>query len=208
MNLKPPFVASIFGSPSSGKSHLIKYFTASLYKRKLIDYVVVMTGTPFTDFYTDFVDSQYVLTYSDANLGKILAKAQQLVPQKKTWLLILDDLLGSANWNKPIMSKLFSCHRHFGISILLTSQYVAKIPPLIRECSWYAFIFAATTHRSLSALYESFGSGFETLHKFKDFLDTLPKYAFVCVDVKEGEASKRYRKLKAPAAIPDFYITN
>lgn len=208
MNLKPPFIASIFGSPGSGKSHLCKYLAIKLHQQKLIDLVIACTGTPFNDFFQEFINPAHIHRFSRELIQKILKKAEELRPNNIKILLILDDLLGSANWNIAEINQLFTCHRHYNISILLTSQYPNKIPPTIRECSWIAIVFPQTTDISINALYLSFGSGFATKRDFATYLKTLPKHSFVCIDNKVAEFDLKYKKMKAPDKIPKVFIRN
>jgi len=45
------------------------------------------------------------------------------------------------------------------------------------------------------------------MNEFVDYMNSLPKYAFICVDTTKSRREK-YKKMRALAKIPNFYYTN
>jgi len=45
------------------------------------------------------------------------------------------------------------------------------------------------------------------MNELIDYMNSLPKYAFICVDTTKSR-KKKYKKMRAPAKIPKFYYTN
>lgn len=207
-DIQPPFIFLIAGSPGSGKSHLIKYFMRKYTQpvNPAIDLVFVFTGTSFNGDFTSILSEKYVKRYSPKILQAIMQRAATM---NKKWLLVFDDCLGSVKWDSEIVRELFSNHRHYGFSIIVAAQYLNKIPPLIRECSWYTMVFKQTTFRSINALYESFGANnYETVKEFRPVVANLAKYVFLLINNRTTDASKKFRKLKAPDNIAPFRILN
>jgi hypothetical protein len=77
--------------------------------------------------------------------------------------------------------------------ILLTTQYIYAIPPLLRECTTFFFTFHITSYRSLKAAYESFFGDFETYNECKKFiLDNTIYHKFIVVKTFESDKNKKY----------------
>jgi hypothetical protein len=176
---------------------------------------VVFSGTAFSGFFSQYVDKAYIHEWNPETLAKVITdiRAQYLsLPKDRRAdhhsLIVLDDLIGSANWRSPMIQHLISCHRHYGISIFLTTQYPNSIPPIIRECSKLALIFHQTTKRSIVPLFESYGSHFNSLREFTDYLSALPKYCFVLVKTDEPDMDKKYFKTKVPDTTLRFFYRN
>jgi hypothetical protein len=59
----------------------------------------------------------------------------------------------------------------------------------------------------LKAIYESYGEDYGTMKELIDYMNSLPDYAFICVDTSKSRKEK-YKKMRAPANIPRFYYKN
>ncbi len=58
----------------------------------------------------------------------------------KNAFLILDDCVGSVNFNSPLWDKLATTARQYNITIMITFQRFKKCPPVIRQNSEYIFV--------------------------------------------------------------------
>lgn len=208
MNITLPCVCVLSGKPKQGKSHLIKYFM--YLHRKYFDYGLVFTRTKFNDGYK-FLPQDYVHSDYDESILKNLMKLQANLieegTQKKVFI-IFDDCL-SDDFKKETFTNLITQHRHYNITVIISTQYIYKINPTIRECAGYAIIFRPTTGRSIDALYESFGSHFNDREEFKKYvIDNTGDFQFIFVDVNSQEdgINKIYKVQKAPENIPDFNV--
>jgi hypothetical protein len=208
MEIKIPSVIILAGKPQSGKSYLIKYF---MYEhRKVFDYGIVLTKTKFNDGY-NYIPSNYIHPDYDDTKIKSLMKIQADLHHKgvkKNAFIILDDCLTSET-NSQTFTDLITQHRHYNITVIISTQYIYKINPTIRECTNYAIIFRPSTDRSIKALFESYGSHFNKLDDFKKYvIENTGEYQFVFVDVnsQSDEIGKIYRVLKAPSKIPYFKL--
>jgi len=181
-NLCPPFIISIYGKPASGKSHLMKYILCRMRAEDKIHILFVFTSTKKNDFYNGMVDTKYVMRYNEKLLAQFWKTAEAISHRGKNILLIFDNCIGSVNWKAPIVNEVFSNHRHNNVSILVATQYPNKLPTLIQEVSWVACIFNQGTSWSCRAIYSSYGKDYGSAKEFVDYMNSLPKYGFICVD--------------------------
>lgn len=201
LKLTHPSIYCLYGKPASGKSNLIKYIAYHYKKKKLVDFIYVMSGSSFNGYYQNFLDEKLVVPYTDDKLEQLLgvcANKKEKGDKFRT-LLILDDCLGSTSWKKPVILKLINNHRHYNISLIIATQYPNQVSPNIRSNCNLAFIFLARTKRELQALYESYGMGFfNTLPEFSKFIKNLEKYQCLVVNNREQEFSKVFSLFTAP----------
>ena len=206
MNMSIPCVCIISGKPKHGKSWLIKFFM--YVHREMYDYGIVMTKTKFDNGY-DFIPSKYIHPDYDKEAITALMKIQaDLVEKgiKKNAFIIFDDCL-SKEFDSQLFTDLITQHRHYNITVIISTQYIYKINPTIRECTNYAIIFRQSTDRSIQALYESYGAHFKREDDFKNYLmEHTGNYKFILVDVnsQSDDIKKIYKVLKAPSKIPEF----
>ena len=208
--IQTPFFLTIYGSPGSGKSHLIRHLLHQLYSN--LDIIFVFSGSYFNNFYQTFIDDEYVTAFSEDRLKRILHMAKDLKSKgvNKQFVLVFDDCLGSTNWNNKTFNYMVNNHRHYNISLIIVSQYAKKIPPNFRENSMYAIVFAQRSRDAFEALYHSFGQDFSKLSEFKAFLTQhTQKYSALFIDnvtqstTCDNELSK-YKSIRAPAQLPQF----
>jgi len=214
-NLNLPTVISLFGRPGSGKSTALAYLIGYFKQNKGAKNCVVFSGTAFNGFFDKYVTAKFVHSWDPKILAKRLEDVKRqylsLSPEKRKehhTIFVLDDLVGAANWKSSIMQHLFTSHRHYGITILVSSQYPNSISPLIRECSKLAIIFNQTTKRSIEPLFQSYGSHFNSLKEFTDYISQLPRYCFLLVQTDEYDRAKKYIKTKVPNGKLKFFYTN
>jgi len=206
-NLRPPFIISIYSKPASSKSHLMKYILCRMRAEGKIHILFVFTSTKKNDFYNNMVDTKYVMRYNERLLAQFWKKAKAISHRGKNILLMFDDCIGLVNWKAPIVDEVFSNHRHNNVSILVATQYPSKLPTLIQEVSWVACIFKQATSWSCRAIHSSYGKDYGSVKEFVDYIYSLPKYGFICVDTGKGRPEK-YKKMKAPAKIARFRYKN
>ena len=215
MEFKPKTQWCIAGSCGSGKSHLIKYMAYStifgaLKRKERAPLIEIITMTP-EDY--DWADQRYVHTnYSDQLLARILArqKARKNSGQSLPCVLIFDDILGAVNFNSGPMTGLISRFRHYDLCVVYATQYIFKMPPILRECSNYAVLFRQSSKPGIKAAFESFGMrGFDNEKIFARFLEkNTGNYSFVLVNLKSPSQFMNdiYQSKRAPEKVPPFKI--
>jgi len=120
---------------------------------------------------------------------------------------VFDNCIGLVNWKAPIVEEVFSNHQHNHVSILVATQYPNKLPTLKHEVSWQVCNFKQATRWLLKAVHDSNGKDNGSMQEFVDYMNSLPKYGFICMDTTKSDPDK-YNKMKAPAKIVRFYHKN
>jgi len=117
-----------------------------------IDVLFVFTSTK-----KNMVNPKFVMHYSERLLTQFWKKAEAISHRGKNILLVFDNCIGLVNWKAPIVEEVFSNHRHNHVSILVATQYPNKLPTLICEVSWQAFLFKKATRWSHKAVHDLYG---------------------------------------------------
>ena len=200
-----PNISLFAGSPGMGKSHLIRYLIYKFCKSGKFNYGIVFCPTAFNGAF-DFISDKYVGNYNEELLKKFMNYQEQ---SKKPAFIIFDDCLGSITNinNNNTLTKLFTCYRHFNITVLFSTQYIYKVPPVLRECSTYCFIFKQFNKRSISALYETFLYDKNTIDEAKRYImENTENYHFILVNNKASNNKAKYIISVAPNKIPKFFL--
>jgi len=145
-SIQHPFSAIVIGPPKSGKTHLIRYLIQEMVMRKdrSFDYIIVFSRTAGVNNSFGYLPYRYVhSTYQPEMLQAVIDTQESRIGQGQPsqCLLILDDVVGMVSWQNQVIDQLWSTYRHWDMSIIISTQYVYKIPPLIRESVDRAFIF-------------------------------------------------------------------
>jgi len=131
-NLNLPTVISLFGRPGSGKSTALAYLIGYFKQNKGAKNCVVFSGTAFNGFFEKYLAAKFVHSWDPKILAKRLDDVKRqylsLSPEKKKnhTIFVLDDLVGVANWKSSIFQHLFTSHRHYGITILVSLQKISQ----------------------------------------------------------------------------------
>lgn len=208
MNIELPAIIIISGKPKQGKSHLINYFMYT--QRKMFDYGIVFTKTKFNDGFEYIPDRFVHPNYYEDKLENMMKLQAKLIEEgiKKKCFVIFDDCLTS-EFKNDLFQDLITQYRHYNMTIIISTQYIYKLNPTIRECANYVVIFRQSTKRSLDALYDSFGSHFDKYDDFKNYvINNTGNFQFILVDInsQSDDISKIYRVMKAPEKIPYFKL--
>lgn len=179
-----PSLNLIAGSCGSGKTYLLKSLIYSNAIKKNIGYITVLTNSP--DDY-NFIPENFVIVpqnqdHADLVIQKLM-RAQEIYKSRgniKKCLIIIDDCLGTINFNSKIFLQLNTRFRKYNFGIFYTTQHINKLPPVIRECCFNSFIFQQNTLASIESCYENFGLNFKKLIDFREYMQkTVPKYHFI-----------------------------
>lgn len=131
----------------SGKSELIKYLIQEY--ENLFETTIVISTTDFSGFYKSVVAEKNIsLEYKDEIIEKLLNKLERVNKNKnqkshdfKRVLLILDDVISDTRLaHSKSLEKVYTKGRHYGITLILASQYIKKISPAMRENTDYIFV--------------------------------------------------------------------
>lgn len=214
MNILVPSLIIITASIGSGKSHLLRYIMNEI-KDKL-DYGIVFSHTIFDDENLEYIPKKFKHKIYNPDLIKSLMKIQAAQPKKtrKRAFVILDDFLGgkstktSPSWSTcPVFRDLATELRHYNVFVVINTQYINTVPPIIREQALNVAIFNSDTERSLEALYESYGQSFKKFNLFRDhILENVKEHNFLWYSRKVSNMKDRYKIMNAPKKIPKFML--
>jgi len=169
--LQIPGITLVIGKTQSGKSHLLNYIIKNLYFEGYFKFGVVISSTSlFNDEWTCVSKNFHIVPdraeqYLKSLLIK-MAKYKQLkinVPG----FIIIDDCLGALKWRDDFWTQIACTIRHYNLSLFITTQYLNKVPSVIRsQCSQYFFL-KMLNMRELKSAYEQC---FSMFFKFNDFI--------------------------------------
>ena len=171
MEFVKPFFIIISGQPGSGKSSLIKYIMLTNnmnFTKSPFQYGVVFSNTSFKDSF-NYIPSKYVHGSYKPEILQNLMEIQKEHYDKSAFV-VFDDCLPAKAFTSQLFVDLSTTYRHWNISVIISSQYIYRISPTIRECSKYAIMFRTTTQKSIKALFDSFGTFFKNYEEFKTYL--------------------------------------
>ena len=205
---KTPNITLINAPPEPGKTYLVKHILTSLYKKKKIKFGIVFCSTGFNSENYEYIPEDYLHAKFDEKLllNLMNIQEQQVTLHGKgnteTAFIVFDDMLGLINFKSNIIIELFTKYRHYNIMIIITTQYLFAVPPLLRECTNFFITFRITSSRSVKGVYESFFVDFDTQRECKDYiLDNIDGYKFIVVKIFEKEFKKKYLIFQAPEKI-------
>ena len=182
-----------------------------LFRKKKLKYGIVFTGSKYNgDF--DFLPSKYVHSKYDENVLKkfynIQVKQKLEKGKASPAFIIFDDMLGSLNFNTGFIAELVPKFRHPNFTIIFTSQYLKKIPPLIRQCTTFFVTFKTIGKTTIDAIQENYmqeKSKKEVVNFIEQSLPHIDERKFILVEVMQDEEQK-YTIDRAPAKYKPFKI--
>ena len=194
---QPPFRMCLVGSSHSGKSNVIK----NLITRDEFGYSQHFGKNIFIISKTLMLDD----TYSDMNLPKthLYTSWQPTVieeimsyskKQKNGTLLLIDDMISDAEcFNKKqnnLLTTLFYMGRHYGISLIITSQKYHSIPSGMLSNASAMILFRLKTQREIDSFYDSITMYDNLEERYK--LATEERYSFAYLNLATGKLYKRF----------------
>ena len=166
----------IIGKPDSGKSVLMKEI---VYKKKH-QYPVVCVANGNEDA-NDYYKSSFPETCIHTELTDELiegVRQRQIIAKKhlvNPWLMFLkDDVVdSSSHFKRASIITFYKRARHWNLLSVLGLQYAFEIPPAIRVCIDYTFIFREANLPIRKVLYENFASIIPTFKLFCKIMDEI-----------------------------------
>lgn len=166
----------LFGKRNTGKSFYTRYLFSIL--RRYFPYGYVVTRTKHNGFWQQHLPESKIFNKYYPSLVDYLFEQQKERIRDPTInpyiFLVLDDIVSDKSLRyDPALTKLFYEGRHYGIFLVITSQYAFGLPPGIRANTDYVVIFTQQQQRQKKALSEDYADDFE----FRDeFYAMLSKY--------------------------------
>jgi len=119
--------------------------------------------------------------------------------------IVLDDVMGSTDFDNPIMKKFLTQHGHYNVLILIGLQSVTRMfSTTPRQCTSVVAAFSAEQKNMQIMLHENFFNGF--IPDIKDYIRENYELAkHVCL--WRDKPRKKLFKVIAPKIIPEFQMT-
>ena len=197
----------VVGPSGSGKTHYMKHLVRKWSSKNLFNYYYCMTGSSQSGD-IDFLDEKYISPFSLPKLKKFIEIAKKLAENKIRGLLILDDIGGTRNsiFENEDIVEFWSNFRHMYVSVIICSQYLSQIPPIIRTNVYVYVVFNQNWNEdAIKYLRKSVCIGkkqeFDNLLEIIHDTDNYPHVGLV-VDKQK----MKYHFTRAPKTIPDFKI--
>ena len=207
-DLSRPRIFVIVGRCGSGKSVAMRCILKDCAQKGLFAFGRVYTSTKqMNTEWSSIIPSKHIFdNYSDAHLKQYINKLKEWKIKNKKPLppsfLIFDDLLAVMNIHSPLLKWFFSVHRHWNITIFLSSQHlVSSVSTMLRTLTDYAIVFANRFKRDRKQLCAAFGQLLEDENDFLRMLDSLKKHEAILYDSHAMDAASGYIIWKA--ALPD-----
>ena len=209
--LKTPTLALFIARRNSGKSYLMRHLLHVLSKGKKFDWIYVISPTSFNGEWSDIVGKKNVTDTFNAVWLERLMNAQAASIGKgrgSSGLIIMDDCLGSANFQEDIFTKLAIAGRHFKITVWATFQHYFKVPTVLRSNCDYMFILGNQQQKVVKALYEEYAPpDYDTYQELNTkFRSCTEDHGALLIDNTSGAAS--LHRVRAPSNPIKFKITS
>lgn len=222
-----PSVFLFVGKPRRGKSHFLKYLFHSnllspeVKKENKYNYgLVFCAGSSLVEYKGGFsptgekikplIPSNFCIEgYQEEKLFEFLDHLQSLHQKNKKLprgFIIFDDLVGLLNASNKSFMNFITCYRKYNLDVYISIQYLKAIPPTIRECISFSFVFNTKHQISLKNIYESFASDFDSFDAFtKQFKkQTIEPHSCMCFIEHVINPEQNYFTIIAPKKLPNI----
>ena len=211
--LTTPHLGLFIARRSSGKTHLQKHLAYVLAKGGRFKWILVITPTAFNGEWSAIVGEDAVLPVFDPEQVETLMQRQAELREDghdNPGLLILDDCLGSANFQSDLFTKIASAGRHYRITVWASFQHYHKCPTVIRTNADYLYIMGVQNEKVLKSLWDEYGGlGFNDVKALRAYaLKATENFGAMCIDnTSAGSKGSPVRTVRAPAKLPLFKIS-
>lgn len=154
--IKHPSLNIVIAPPRQGKTTFIRKMVLNGIRNKIYHFGYVFSGSADHNDDYAFMPQRYVSN----GIGAINAVNNIILPyqiqHKRPIFIVLDDLLGIADFGSAAWLSFFARYRHFNCSVFLVTQYINKIPVAIRVCATNAIIFNVSGENSYKSIHNNF----------------------------------------------------
>ncbi len=211
-DVKSHRVILITGKRGTGKTTLLEYLLYTM--RDRFDVVVGMGGS-----HASVTMLERFLPRSMVYAAPIVRKVEKLVEvakaltehgKRRQFLLILDDCTFRKDiFQYPVFREIFMNGRNYGITFVISAQYIMDLQSDLRSQIDYVFTFKEMIRANQKRLWEYFYGMIETFRDFQTILQTNTKN-FECLVMDNtdstGELGKILYYFKAPLNTPSFTL--
>ena len=196
---QPPFRLIVCGASHSGKSNMIKNMITIKeygYSSYFGENIFIFSKTLGLDETWRSLKLPKSHTYQSWNpdvVKEIMAYSKK---QKNGTLFLLDDLISDGDAfnrkNSNLLSELFYCGRHMGISLIITTQRFHAVQSSLLANASQIIVFRLKTKREQDAFEES-NSMYDSLSEKYDYA-TKEQYNFLYMNLSTGKIYKNFEE--------------
>ena len=153
--LTTPHLGLFIARRCSGKTHLQQHLLYVLAKAGRFKWVLVICPTAFTGDWGAIVGEKNVLSVFNEEQVETLMQRQADLREDgvdNSGCLILDDCLGSADFQSSLFTKIASAGRHYRITVWASFQHYHKCPTVIRTNADYLYIMGVQNEKVIRCL--------------------------------------------------------
>lgn len=198
---------TLVGKRCSGKSFMLKHIL-QYEANKFAKIFCICPTESINHFYSDIIPTNCIFaSYSEEWATQLIDKltavnSNKKPAEQKKVLLILDDLIADLDFHhSKTLRNIYSRGRHYGLGILVTTQYLNSLPPIIRNNSDYVFV-GQQNRASVELLQQQFQSGDITKKEFLGmYYRCTIDFNFLlinCNSVKDSDLNSVYGVVRVP----------
>ena len=149
------FSGILYGQRRTGKTTWLVWFLWCMQAR--FDHVVCFSATNFTGAYSPYMSGKLCYNGYDEGVMQSVLNIQRTAQRRV--LIILDDVLDQENLLRQsnALKTLFTMGRHYGISVVVTTQYAKCIPVGWRRNVDFACIFYTFSRDMCDIYHKEYG---------------------------------------------------
>jgi hypothetical protein len=200
---KDKHVVLYIGKPKRGKTTALSYDLMYGLINGHFNIVLIMSKTLFNNRNFSYMPKYMKMEYNLDKLKQFVEKLKKLVQKNKIFhaVLVFDDLCGVLNGEVGFIENLLTTHRHYNLSILISTQKFKARNSVMRVCCSYMIAFKSLRGDTMKNLFDEFGQEFENFKQFKNhFLKITknPPYNAMFFDSDADGLTNNYFKIKYP----------
>ena len=201
----------LFARRNSGKSILLRYLLSN--EKNSLDKCFCICPTESVNrFYSDLIPEDCIFDkYDDVWVGLLITRLTEQYKKsnkKPKILLILDDCISDASrfQNSPNLEKVLTRGRHIGLSVMITTQHVTGIPPIVRNNLDYIFCGQMNRH-SVEILSDEFLAGdLDKTEFIKLYNKSTRDYSFFVINASSVEDNSDLNQIYGTIKTPSQYV--
>ena len=179
---------SLIAKRNSGKSYLLRYMV-KIQKHDFDKIFIICPTNIINDFYKNITEKDNIFNeYNELWMESLIKNMTDInsrlehEKKRKNVLLILDDLVADIRFASCKSLKLLAIRgRHIGISIIMTSQYINTIPPVIRSNVDFTIV-GNLNRKSLDLLEKECNTNLTRKDFNALYLTSTKDYGFFCIN--------------------------
>ena len=199
----------------SGKSRLLRFILKR--NKDEFDAIFIICPTePVNKFYDGILPSSNIFDCYNEKWVEDIIKKMTLVNSNKSFeeqkhiMIIFDDCCSDESFSTrkkyPNFYKLFTRGRHLNISVMITSQYLHQLPPIIRNNCDYLLV-GQNNAQGIEILTKDFRAG--TISK-KDFVKlyyaNTSDYKFLLINNNTSSSNENLNEIYGVLKTPEEFI--